>query len=172
MTKTQTLKFLKKKKSQLQNTNPPHEVIKWIRVSKQYILHLFGDDSQIYKVIESIQILNPSQQGYNESIQVMQARMSWLLEDCIELVESGSVDNKFDKNFIYAMSDGAIATLITFILVSTFSIGFWYGSKYTTNETKISFPKWPLTVIVSDSQNNGNHNAHINNSKPNDSVKH
>lgn len=149
MTKSQTLKFLKRKKSQLQNTNPPHEVIKWIRVSKQYILHLFGEDSQLYKAIEGLQILTPPQVGYNESIQVMQARMAWLLDDCIELVESGSIDDKFDKNFLYRLSDTWVTVLLGLFGSIVFYSGTWYQKTTDKNEYKIEIRGEPIRCIYS-----------------------
>ncbi len=149
MTKKEALIFLQKKSDDLNNNAMPHDVLKWLRVVRNYLKNLFGEESDIYELANEHGIPNIALADYDKHLGRIIAQMRWLLDDCIELVNSGIVDNKFDKNFIYYMSDGAIATLITFIVASVFSIGVWVGSYFASDkEIKVSFSERPSIPVI------------------------
>ena len=154
MTKKETIKFLKRKKLQLtQNTIPPHEILKWLRVMKHYLGNLFGVDSEIYKITNEHEMPNIMESDYQSEVGIITIRMAWILEDSIELVESGVIDDKFDKNFIYAADNGTLVAIGLFIISTVFYTGHWIGSRDNDKEIKVLFSERPQTPIISTFKN-------------------
>lgn len=112
MTKKETLKFLKARRDLFNSLSDPHEILKWLRVMRDYFGRIFGKDSNMYKMIVAIQVPNIGRERYSEHLASTKMEIDWLMDDCINLVDSGIVDEKFDKNFTYRWSNAELVMII------------------------------------------------------------
>lgn len=126
MTKKDSIKFLKRQQKGLISITSPHDVLKWLRVMQFYFINLFGADSDLYKAAFSTQLPDIQTAEYDRDLLSLKTKMDWLLDDCIHLVNSGIADHKFDKNWLYRLSDGALATLAIFIVTILFFVGVFF----------------------------------------------
>lgn len=126
MSKKAIRAFLEHKKS-IDKINTLSDQSFWINHAIDLVKIYIGSDTQLYDVIFRFEF---NSNYYNEDGKL---RASKLMNTCVDFVKTNGVNKSGKGNFLSKMGDEAAVALFTFVCISVFGGGIFFGDYLASN---------------------------------------